>query len=259
MNPMYNFEELKAVTLLDTDTDDYKFLLGVCDDILNNALTSQPYIVKTITKLRIGSLIADYTLTSKQPINQTEVEENLKSSLQTSSQVDTSNGQQSFSGTVNTAALTLKDVNECNTSRPCDVNAQCINTPTSFQCVCNTGYQGNGLACAAVVKPQEENNGWSNDDIVIVSVVFALAFVIIVFLAVAAFIFYKKSDNTTYSTSKNFRESGYDNYLKTDENVDHLKMNMYVAVDPVASSHQSFKTQNETKLNNGRSNGQRKI
>lgn len=151
------------------------------------------------------------------------------------------------------------DVNECNTSRPCDVNAQCINTPTSFQCVCNTGYQGNGLACAAVVKPQEENNGWSNDDIVIVSVVFALAFVIIVFLAVAAFIFYKKSDNTTYSTSKNFRESGYDNYLKTDENVDHLKMNMYVAVDPVASSHQSFKTQNETKLNNGRSNGQRKI
>lgn len=57
---------------------------------------------------RIGSLIADYTLTSKQPINQTEVEENLKSSLMTSSQVDTSKGQQSFSGTVNTATLTLK-------------------------------------------------------------------------------------------------------------------------------------------------------
>ena len=29
----------------------------------------------------------------------------------------------------------------------CDDNAECTNTPGSFQCVCNTGYQGDGVLC----------------------------------------------------------------------------------------------------------------
>jgi len=29
----------------------------------------------------------------------------------------------------------------------CDVNANCINVPGSFDCVCNSGYTGDGVAC----------------------------------------------------------------------------------------------------------------
>ena len=42
----------------------------------------------------------------------------------------------------------LADVNECATDGACDENAACFNTPGSYICVCNDGYNGNGYeAC----------------------------------------------------------------------------------------------------------------
>lgn len=37
------------------------------------------------------------------------------------------------------------DLNECNTTSNCDLNAQCINTFGSFKCRCRKGYLGTGL------------------------------------------------------------------------------------------------------------------
>ena len=43
------------------------------------------------------------------------------------------------------------DVNECanRTHNNCDENAQCTDTPGSFNCTCNPGYEGNGLNCTS--------------------------------------------------------------------------------------------------------------
>ena len=30
----------------------------------------------------------------------------------------------------------------------CDVNAQCLNTPGTYRCVCRDGYSGDGLSCS---------------------------------------------------------------------------------------------------------------
>ncbi len=40
--------------------------------------------------------------------------------------------------------LQFIDVNECSTS-PCSVNALCTNLPGTYECACNTGYEGNGI------------------------------------------------------------------------------------------------------------------
>ena len=41
------------------------------------------------------------------------------------------------------------DIDECklNTDE-CDITALCNNTEGSYQCTCNSGYQGTGLICA---------------------------------------------------------------------------------------------------------------
>ena len=44
------------------------------------------------------------------------------------------------------------DYDECNPSslvhRPdCDVNANCTNVLSTYQCVCRTGYEGDGTTC----------------------------------------------------------------------------------------------------------------
>ena len=42
----------------------------------------------------------------------------------------------------------ILDIDECLEQSPCDENAVCTNTPGSFTCVCNNGYQGDGITCA---------------------------------------------------------------------------------------------------------------
>ena len=41
------------------------------------------------------------------------------------------------------------DIDECgDSSNNCSPNAICTNTPGSFNCSCNQGYRGDGIACA---------------------------------------------------------------------------------------------------------------
>ena len=40
------------------------------------------------------------------------------------------------------------DIDECNEGTSlCDTNAKCINTNGSYECICNSGYEGSGLTC----------------------------------------------------------------------------------------------------------------
>ncbi|XP_022806221.1 lectin BRA-3-like, partial [Stylophora pistillata] len=42
----------------------------------------------------------------------------------------------------------FKDINECTVkSHRCDVNAACQNTEGSHNCICNAGYEGDGIKC----------------------------------------------------------------------------------------------------------------
>ena len=47
--------------------------------------------------------------------------------------------------------ICILDVDECKeisgTPDDCDDNAQCNNYPGSFECSCNTGYDGDGFNC----------------------------------------------------------------------------------------------------------------
>ena len=40
----------------------------------------------------------------------------------------------------------ILDIDECLT-QPCDVNAVCNNTVGTFECICKSGYTGNGFTC----------------------------------------------------------------------------------------------------------------
>ena len=43
------------------------------------------------------------------------------------------------------------EIDECASDTDnCNINADCINTGGSFQCVCRTGFQGNGQVCTGV-------------------------------------------------------------------------------------------------------------
>ena len=45
------------------------------------------------------------------------------------------------------------DINECLTDDDnCDVNADCTNTPGSFECMCRTGFEGSGIFCGGMQK-----------------------------------------------------------------------------------------------------------
>ena len=39
------------------------------------------------------------------------------------------------------------DIDECATTNNCDSNATCTNTPGSYTCTCNHGYNGSGITC----------------------------------------------------------------------------------------------------------------
>ena len=41
----------------------------------------------------------------------------------------------------------IADNNECETDGICDENAECLDTPGSYICTCNSGYSGNGDTC----------------------------------------------------------------------------------------------------------------
>ena len=43
------------------------------------------------------------------------------------------------------------DNDECEIdTHNCDENANCTDTPGSYTCVCNTGYDGNGFNCTSM-------------------------------------------------------------------------------------------------------------
>lgn len=43
------------------------------------------------------------------------------------------------------------DIDECaRDSDNCDLNANCVNTQGSFECVCREGYEGNGRMCTGM-------------------------------------------------------------------------------------------------------------
>ena len=44
----------------------------------------------------------------------------------------------------------ILDINECVTQNPCNINADCTNTPGSFECVCEAGYSGDGSSCTVL-------------------------------------------------------------------------------------------------------------
>ena len=44
------------------------------------------------------------------------------------------------------------DINECELRiSDCDVNANCTNTLSSFECTCNAGFVGDGLTCISKI------------------------------------------------------------------------------------------------------------
>ena len=48
--------------------------------------------------------------------------------------------------------ILLIDINECvRTDNDCDVNAECSNTDSSYNCSCNPGFLGNGSFCCELV------------------------------------------------------------------------------------------------------------
>ena len=44
----------------------------------------------------------------------------------------------------------LTDINECNETNDCDGNASCTNTIGSYDCVCLSGFEGDGFNCSGM-------------------------------------------------------------------------------------------------------------
>jgi hypothetical protein len=51
---------------------------------------------------------------------------------------------------INRFIIFFPDVDECELEiHNCDVNAECIDTVGSYECVCNQGYSGDGINCTS--------------------------------------------------------------------------------------------------------------
>ena len=49
-------------------------------------------------------------------------------------------------------AFFYSDIDECNSSNGCDVNAHCHNNPGSYSCSCKIGFDGDGKTCAGKLR-----------------------------------------------------------------------------------------------------------
>ena len=47
--------------------------------------------------------------------------------------------------------INLADINECDSMRPCHINATCTDTLGSFICTCNNGFTGDGMICQSII------------------------------------------------------------------------------------------------------------
>ena len=62
-------------------------------------------------------------------------------------------------GTGYSGGFCEEDINECLTNNGgCNLNANCANTPGSFNCVCKEGYNGDGLNCNPSKNEKSESN-----------------------------------------------------------------------------------------------------
>ncbi|XP_078686455.1 protein mesh-like isoform X6 [Branchiostoma floridae x Branchiostoma belcheri] len=67
-----------------------------------------------------------------------------------------------------TGAPTCNDIDECvEVTDNCDAYAVCANTPGSFTCACNTGYQGDGITCSDINECVEGTHNCHSDAICI--------------------------------------------------------------------------------------------
>ncbi|XP_053567882.1 mucin-4-like [Bombina bombina] len=55
--------------------------------------------------------------------------------------------------------LQCKDINECESNNLCPAHSTCVNSLSSYKCICNEGYTWNGVACCSACDQIYCNNG----------------------------------------------------------------------------------------------------
>ncbi|XP_035688304.1 fibrillin-2-like isoform X4 [Branchiostoma floridae] len=115
-----------------------------CSDVNECAGSQQPCDTNADCTNTVGS----YTCTCRAPYRgdgKTEcVDASNSNCVVNSAGVEVCSCKAGFVG----AGFRCTDVNECaETPRRCHLQASCANTPGSFQCTCNQGYQGDGIIC----------------------------------------------------------------------------------------------------------------
>lgn len=232
-NPKLNGASLTQGNIADRTSTTYGLLENIVVGLLKEALQNMSDI--EINALRIGSLIADYTLSSDNALNVTAVRENLMKNVANKT-LDISNGGQQFTGVVNSSSVaSFRSLNFCAQTR-CDKNAACFNQPSrfTFTCLCSTGYQGDGFQCVKTIREVEHK--WSNNAIIIVSVLFAIVVVVIIILA--GFIcIHHLGTSKSYKTG-HLDKRGYDDYMTSTaidkystSEMQNIRLNMYVAAE----------------------------
>ncbi|XP_028399458.1 uncharacterized protein LOC114522881 [Dendronephthya gigantea] len=132
-----------------------------------------------VTGMSSGSVVIQYLVFFKTNANVTQNGASLTKEL---SDAIIKNGSMLGRHTVNTSKLTHGDYDECHISnlvdiKDCDKNANCTNVMSSYTCVCNEGYYGDGIKCSALEDPNPpiDDLWW-----LVYAIVFGVAFLIIV-------------------------------------------------------------------------------